>query len=109
MIRFFALTSDKKNRIYLSLREYNEETNIYKTWLLKIDSNGKVLAEYDLEDAHYKQDKTAGDMLAYKMVTDEKGNLYVKCRNCPETVIFMFDSDYSVAGKNFYILSYDGF
>ena len=31
-------------------------------------------------------------MLAYKMLTDEKGNLYVKCRNCPETAIFMFDS-----------------
>lgn len=88
-----SLTSDKEEQIYLSLREYNEETNTYKNRLVKIDSKGKVLAEFDLENALYKQGKTAGDMLAYKMVTDEKGNLYVKCRNCPETVIFMFDSE----------------
>ena len=89
----FALASDQKDQIYLSLREYNMETNTYKNRLVKIDSKGKVLAEYDLESAVYKQGKTAGDMLADKMLTDEKGNLYVKCRNCPETVIFMFDSD----------------
>ena len=89
----FALASDKKNQIYLSLREYNVETNTYKNRLVKIDSKGKILAEYDLESAVYKQGKTARDMLADKMLTDEKGNLYVKCRNCPETVIFMFDSD----------------
>ena len=88
-----SLASDKKNQIYLSLLEYNAETNTYKNQLVKIDSKGKMLAEYDLESAFYKQGKTAGDMLAYKMLTDEKGNLYVKCRNCPETVIFMFDSD----------------
>ena len=57
-----------------------------------------------IQKALSKQRKAAGDMLI-----DEKGNLYVKCCNCPETTIFMFDSDYSVAGKNFYILSYDGF
>lgn len=88
-----SLTSDKMNRIYLSLLEYNGETNTYKNRLVKIDSSGKVLAEYDLESARYKQGKTVRDMLAYKMVTDEKGNLYVKCRNCPETTIFMFNSD----------------
>ena len=88
-----SLESDKKNQIYLSLLEYNAETNTYKNQLVKIDSKGKMLAEYDLESAFYKQGKTAEDMLAYKMLTDEKGNLYVKCRNCPETVIFMFDSD----------------
>lgn len=88
-----SLASDKKNQIYLSLLEYNAETNTYKNQLVKIDSKGKMLAEYDLENALYKQDKTAGELLAYKMVTDEKGNLYVKCRNCPETVIFMFDSE----------------
>ena len=89
----FSLASNQEDQIYLSLREYNAETNTYKNRLVKIDSKGKLLAEYDLESAVYKQGKTAGDMLADKMLTDEKGNLYVKCRNCPETVIFMFDSD----------------
>ena len=88
----FALGSDQEDSVYLSLREYDMDKNTYRNRLVKIDSEGKVLAEYDLESAVYKQGKTAGDMLAYKMLTDEKGNLYVKCRNCPETVIFMFDS-----------------
>ena len=66
----FALASDQKDQIYLSLREYNEETNTYKNRLVKIDSKGKVLVEYDLENTLYKQDKTAGDMLADKMLTD---------------------------------------
>ena len=88
----FALGSDKGDSVYLSLREYDVEKNTYRNRLVKIDSEGKVLAEYELESAVYKQGKTVGDMLAYKMLTDEKGNLYVKCRNCPETAIFMFDS-----------------
>lgn len=89
----FALGSDQEDSVYLSLREYEMEKNTYRNRLVKIDSKGKFLAEYDLESAVYKQGKTAGDMLPYKMLTDEKGNLYVKCRNCPETAIFMFDSD----------------
>lgn len=46
-----SLASDKKNQIYLSLLEYNAETNTYKNRLVKIDSKGKMLAEYDLESA----------------------------------------------------------
>lgn len=95
----FALGSDNKNQVYLSLREYDEERGIYVNRLLKIDEQGKVVAEYDLEKAVYQQDKTARDMLAYKMVVDEKGNLYLKCRNCSEVVIFIFDSWGKYLGK----------
>ena len=89
----FALGSDQQDSVYLSLREYDKEKNTYRNRLVKIDSEGKVLAEFDLESAVYQPGETVENMLAYKMLTDEKGNLYVKCRNCPETAIFMFDSD----------------
>ena len=89
----FALGSDQEDSVYLSLREYEMEKNTYRNRLVKIDSKGKILAEYDLESAVYQPGKTVGDMLAYKMLADEKGKLYVKCQNCPETAIFMFDSD----------------
>lgn len=95
----FALGSDNKNQVYLSLREYDEEQGIYVNRLLKIDEQGKAAAEYDLEKAVYQQDKTARDMLAYKMVVDEKGNLYLKCRNCSEVIIFIFDSQGKYLGK----------
>lgn len=95
----FALGSDNKNQVYLSLREYDEERGIYVNRLLKIDKQGKAAAEYDLEKAVYQQDKTAMDMLAYKMVVDEKGNLYLKCRNCSEVIIFIFDSQGKYLGK----------
>lgn len=89
----FAMGSDKANQVYLSLREYDAAKDTYTNRLLRIDAEGKVAAEYDLESALYKQDKTAEDMLADKMVVDKWGNLYLKCRNCPELVIFKFDSD----------------
>lgn len=89
----FAMGSDEEDNVYLLLRKYDVAADAYINQLLRIDVEGRITAEYDLESAICKEDKTAKDVLVDKMLVDETGKLYLKCRTCPEITLFIFDSD----------------
>lgn len=95
----YAMDSDSENNVYLSLREYYDENDTYINRLIKINAEGKIVQEYDLESAVYDQEKTLKEAYAYKMVADEKGQLYVKGGWSPKPVLFIFNTDGECVGK----------
>lgn len=95
----YAIDSDDNDNVYLSLRVYDASSDSYSNRLLKVDADGEVVLEYNLETAVYDEEKTLRDAVAYKMLADDAGLLYVKGEWSSKPVIFTFDTEGNCIGK----------
>lgn len=90
----FSLGCDEAENIYVSVCDYREEDGFAKyenNRIIKVDSTGKEVLEYDLQPAVDKNGNALQDNKAYKMLTDAEGNLYVKGMWSEGLQIYVFD------------------
>lgn len=95
----FAMNSDGFDNVYVSIREYDAESNSYINRIIKINADGEVVVEYDLKNTENAEGKTLQYLMANTMIVDEKGQLYVKCAWDTMVSIYVFDSEGSNIGK----------
>lgn len=89
----FALDADKEDNLYVSIRERVPETDSYKNRLVKMDSEGKLLMEYDVAAS-----LELSDRYAYKMLPGADGKLYVKDRFASQLYVYIFGADGTFEG-----------
>lgn len=89
----FAINSDDFDNVYVSLREYDAESNSYINRMVKINAEGEVVVEYNLKSTENADGKTLENLVANTMLTDEKGQLYVKSVGNTTVSVFVFDSE----------------
>lgn len=80
----FALDADQEDNIYVSIREYLPETDTNINKVVKLNSEGELVTEYDTG--------IIGDM-AVKMLADEDGKLYVKPMWQKWLLLYVFDEN----------------
>ena len=96
--KLFALDADKANNLFLSVREYGENSDTRIDKIIKVDDKGQIVVNYDVTSAVSQNGKKLSDLSAYKMVEDEAGNLYVKTFWADKLLLFVFYADGTFKG-----------
>ena len=89
----FALDADQEDNIYVSIREYVPETDSNINRLVKLNPEGELVTEYDVESAVFSEAKSLGDAMAIKMLAGEDGRLYVKPMWEVRLLLYVFDEN----------------
>ena len=84
----FSIDADEEDNIYLSIREYVPETDSYVNRVIKLNPEGELITEYDVNGA-----RNLGDVIAYKMLPGEDGKLYVKSMWESRLLLYVFDEN----------------
>lgn len=80
----FALDADKEDNLYVSIREYVPETDTNINKVVKLNSEGELVTEYDTG--------IIGDMVV-KMLPGEDGKLYVKPMWQKWLMLYVYDEN----------------
>lgn len=90
--QLYAMDADTNNNLFLSILETDEGKDSINNKLVKIDSTGCVIAEYDVAGAVSDSGKKLSNLMAYKMQESLDGKLYVKTFWSGELLLFVFNS-----------------
>ncbi len=89
----YAMDVQENGDMLLSLRCVADHTDSYENKIIKVNSQGEIVTEYDVESAIDKDGHMLQNLMAYKLQEDNNGNLYVKTRWSSSLLLYVFDKD----------------
>ncbi len=89
----YALDADKEDNLYVSIREYLPETDTNINRVVKLNSEGELVTEYDVQSAALSEERNLNFAMAVKMLAGEDGKLYVKSMWEVRLLLYVFDEN----------------